>query len=1078
MLTMNQNAETLVKVSRPGLSGVYHRERLFRLLDRGCTRPMIWITGPPGCGKTTLVSSYIHSRKVPGLWYRIDETDSDVAQFFHYMSRAAQKLIRKKGSALPVYSQKDFKDITKFARLYFEELYSHFKKTSFVLVFDNYHELPEKSLLQKIINIGLLTIAKGGTIILISRKSMPPILSRIRANTSPEVLRWNELRLTQEEFEEIVQRKLGEHDREALQFLYTKTDGWVAGLVMMLEKVKTEKIKPQLLATLRPDEIFDYFKTEILEKIDPKKHDFLMKTAFFPRMTHHMAERFIGDPQAGRMLIDLHTSGCFTEKYLQSEAVYYYHPIFREFLLHCGRETIQEDDLMRLQRSAAEILEETCLYEDAAALFCKSCEWDKLIQLIYGNARLLIAKGRNMTLEGWLSCIPEEYFKTMPWLFYWKGLCTLPFNPKEGYRCFETAFEIFRSQNDDSGMFLAWAGAVEALIHSSMFTGLDEWIMILEDLKERFQVFPSREIEAQVASCMFIALVLRRPHHPEIDIWADRALSCSQECEDITVKIRSLVYLAWYKILKGDFAGASLAINSLQVITESNTVSPFYLLKFKEVESLYYWITGVADECQRVVSDGLALGRTTGIKEMNYNFLGHGAANALSTGDTASSKRLLQKMAASLEEGKSWDKSYYFFLKAWEAMLKRDMVQALINGETALNFAVEAGVTQVEALCHIEKAQVMHEMGEHEKAKESLNHARNIGYKIKSLLVEFMCLLSESQFAFDRGEEQTGLILLRNAMTIGKKQGYVNMFLWRAPVMAGLCAKALEGGIEIDYVQSLIKTRGLVHDFPQLHLESWPWPVKIFTLGRFSLVKDGKPVRSLGKVQKKPLSLLKALITLGGREVSEEHLLDILWYDADGDVAHKSFATTLHRLRRLIGNERVIQLHEGRLTLDTRYCWVDVWAFERMLGQVEVAWREGLDEHQKSYTIQKAEKAIELYKGPFLSGETDQPWTISYRERLRSKFLRTVRRLGLYWEEVGNCEKAVDCYQKGLEVDDLAEEFYQRLIYCYHSLDRRAEALTVYNRCRNTLSMVLGVNPSPSTETLYKKLLKGSGLKI
>jgi len=1036
---------------------------------------MIWITGPPGCGKTTLVSSYLDARKVPNLWYRIDESDSDIARFFRYMSLAAQTVIRKKGGSLPVYNPKSSKDVTKFARHYFEEFYSRLKKTPFIIVFDNYHEIPAKSAIQSAINIGLRNIAKGVTIILISRKGMPATLSRIRANYSPEIVRWNELRLTYEELEEVVKRRLGEQARETLEFLHTKTDGWVAGLVMMLEKVKTEKTRPELLDTIAPDEIFGYFETEIFEKIEPEKQHFLLKTAFFPRITHQMAEKFLDDRKAGRILLDLHTNGCFTDKYLQSESVYNYHPLFREFLLVRGREEIPDDELMRLQRGAASILVETCIFEDAAALFCKTCEWDQLIQLILGNARSLIAKGRDKTLEEWLSCLPEKFFEDVPMLLYWKGLCRLPFAPEESYRCFEKAFQIFSSQDDDSGMFLAWAGSVEALLDAFRFDILYEWVPLLEDLLQRFPGFPSKEIEAHVTSSMFATLVLRHPEHTEIDYWAERALSSSQEIEDASVKVRTLVYLAWDKILKGDFARASLAINTLQMITESSAVPPLYLLKFKEVEALYYWLNSVADECQRDVSDGLALARTTGIHKMDCSLLGHGAANALSAGDMASSKRLLQKMAVSMEDAGPWDKSFYYFLKAWESMIKKDMVQALINGETAVNLAVDTRVIQIEALCHIEKAQVMYELGEQEKAKESLNLARNVGYRIKSQLVEFMCLLTEAQFAFDRGDEQSGLILLRNAMTIGRKQGYRNMFLWRNHVMAGLCAKALEGEIEVDYVQELIKRRGLVHDFPQLHLEKWPWPLKIFTLGRFSLVKDGRPVRFSGKAQKKPLALLKALITLGGREVSEEYLLDILWYDADGDVAHKSFATTLHRLRKLVGNEKVLQLHEGRLTLDTRYCWVDVWAFERILGKVDVAWREREgDESKKAKAIQLAERAIEMYRGPYLSGETDQPWTISYRERLRSKFLRNVKRVGLYWEQVGNCDKAVDCYQKGLEVDDLAEEFYQRLIWCYHSLGRRAEAITVYNRCRNTLSMVLGVEPSPSTENLCKKLLSSS----
>ena len=217
--------------------------------------------------------------------------------------------------------------------------------------------------------------------------------------------------------------------------------------------------------------------------------------------------------------------------------------------------------------------------------------------------------------------------------------------------------------------------------------------------------------------------------------------------------------------------------------------------------------------------------------------------------------------------------------------------------------------------------------------------------------------------------------------------------------------------------------------------------------------------------------MLKALVTFGGREVAESQLMDALWYDADGDVAHRSFATTLHRLRKLIGNEEVIRLRDGRVTLDSRYCWVDVWAFERILGQIDASWKEGLTGNDMTRTIRLAERAIEMYKGPFMAGETDQHWVVSCRERLRSKFLRNVGKIGLYWEHAGDLNKAANCYKKGLEVDDLAEEFYQRLIICYQRLGRRAEALAAYNRCKNTLLAVLGVEPSVETEAIYKSLL-------
>ena len=92
---------------------------------------------------------------------------------------------------------------------------------------------------------------------------------------------------------------------------------------------------------------------------------------------------------------------------------------------------------------------------------------------------------------------------------------------------------------------------------------------------------------------------------------------------------------------------------------------------------------------------------------------------------------------------------------------------------------------------------------------------------------------------------------------------------------------------------------------PSQHLENWPWPLKINTLGQFAMERDGEAVRFSGKVQQKPLLLLKALIAFGGREVKEEQLCDALWPDAEGDLAHRSFETTLYRLRLLLGKEAI-----------------------------------------------------------------------------------------------------------------------------------------------------------------------------
>ncbi len=117
------------------------------------------------------------------------------------------------------------------------------------------------------------------------------------------------------------------------------------------------------------------------------------------------------------------------------------------------------------------------------------------------------------------------------------------------------------------------------------------------------------------------------------------------------------------------------------------------------------------------------------------------------------------------------------------------------------------------------------------------------------------------------------------------------------------------------------------------------------------------------------------------------------------------------------------------------------------------------------------EKAIELYQGPFLPGDAGQAWTAPYRERLRSKYLRLVLQQGLYLEESAQWRKAVEIFQRGLETDEFAEEFYQHLMMCYQRLGQKAEAIRVFDHCRTVLFSALGISPSKQTEALYSSLL-------
>jgi len=64
----------------------------------------------------------------------------------------------------------------------------------------------------------------------------------------------------------------------------------------------------------------------------------------------------------------------------------------------------------------------------------------------------------------------------------------------------------------------------------------------------------------------------------------------------------------------------------------------------------------------------------------------------------------------------------------------------------------------------------------------------------------------------------------------------------------------------------------------------------------------------------------------------------------------------------------------------------------------------------------------------------------------------------------------LECYRRGIEADELAEEFYQGVMRCHAAMGRTAEGMAAYRRLRQTLSVVLGVQPSESSEQLMQLL--------
>jgi LuxR family maltose regulon positive regulatory protein len=1086
---MHDDRASIAKITRPRLTGTVARERLFRLLDHGRERPVIWIVAPGGSGKTTLVASWLDAHRLPAVWYQVDEGDGDIATFFHYMGMAGRNAVPAKKRPLPALTPEYLSGIPVFTRRFFEDLFDRLLSVrptrssagGPVLVLDNFQDAPSNSPFHEMIAHGLDAVPDGATVVVVSRSEPPPPLSRLRANDRIALIGWQEIKLTRDETREMVEAQ-GIRDLQvnALAEIHQQTDGWAAGLILMREMLRTGGTDLTAQEGLGREGIFEYYSRELLGKTDEQTRDFLLRTSLLPRITVPMARKLTNIENADRILEDLNRNQFFTQKHVHDGVVYQYHPLFREFLQFQARRRFAPEEFAGLRQQAAAVLEDAGMIEDAAGLAMGSKDWKELARLALGHAEALLAQGRNATLDGWIRTVPEPVLAGLPWLLYWHGMACMPIDPRSGRTSFERAYAVFRERADAAGLYLSWAGIVDTYVYQwGEMNGLDRWIGEFTELQSIYPEIPTPEIKAQVTAAVFYALMQRRPEHPELPLWEGRLRDVLLRTEDLRFRAvmgsHLVLYHTWWS---GEQETADMLVKALRPARNLGNVPPMVQIAWRGIEGANLWMLGRTDECLQVAEEGMAIADATDVHLWDFLLLGHGVFSALGRDEPAKARPILERMAEHTGTGRHLVVARYHYLLAWEALALDRPANALDLARTGLQITIDSEMPSLAALLRTAVVDALIDLGEYAEARLQIEATKTTTIPARMGGLHALVLLLEARLRYLQGDQEAGDAALWESLLTNKKLGIRNYCGWRSRMVLPLYARALEAGIEVEFVQELIAVRRLAPEGPMLEIENWPWPVKVRTLGRFSLLRDGKPVAFSRKVQKKTLELLKAAIALGSEEVREEQIIDLLWPDAEGDAGHSAFKTALARLRQLIGAEAVIY-QDGRITLDPRMVWSDAAAFLRMSERVEREWKELKDSGERarsakertSRAVRDIERAIGLYCGPFVPDDAIA-WTVSLRERLRTRLLKLVTALADHYEQKGRWRTAAEVYLKGIEADKLREEFYQRLMLCHQRMGQQAEAIAVYNRCRAELSYGLGVAPSSMTESIVASIRK------
>jgi DNA-binding SARP family transcriptional activator len=419
------------------------------------------------------------------------------------------------------------------------------------------------------------------------------------------------------------------------------------------------------------------------------------------------------------------------------------------------------------------------------------------------------------------------------------------------------------------------------------------------------------------------------------------------------------------------------------------------------------------------------------------------------------------------------DRACIHYLHAWRAAIDGEVADAYREARTALAVAIETAIPWFECLARLAVARLQSDEADRRGVEAHLRMATAIAERLESPWLSYAVGLATANVLRGAGDTAAALAPLRTSLALAREHGFRAPLGWPPQALAALCALALDADIEPELARALVRAGNLAPATPPLRVRGWPWPFRFVMLGGFRCLRGDSVVELSGKGPGRPMELLKVLVALGGHDVRAYQLADALWPNAEADYAYKSFTATLHRLRRALDADDVLVLRDGRLSLNRALVWIDTWTLEQLFDDFE-ATLHGADACRDE-ALRRAfvAEALELYRGPFLPDEAEQPAYIARREHLRGRLLRFLAQVARGWEEGGQPERAADCWRRFIELDEVSEPLHRQLILCHTRSGAIGEATAAYERLRTVLAARLKTMPSAELQALYASL--GSG---
>jgi ATP/maltotriose-dependent transcriptional regulator MalT/DNA-binding SARP family transcriptional activator len=1062
--------------------GTLARPTLEERLLEGTDRRLTIVVGGAGFGKSTLAARIAATR--PTAWYTLDTSDRTIGGLAagvaaslrvrlpaipeHLATEVETSIEPTDDAAIMAQSSAAAATITDALQAALDD--------DLVLVLDDLHVLGGAAGSLRLVEALIRLAPPELHIVVTSRAEVPFAIERLRGQGQVVDVGGTSLAFSADEIHELLHALLGDdadhadlHD-VAAERIHVATGGWPAAVRLALEAYRNAPggdREGALDRLQRPEgPIFSYLAEEVVANASDDTRALVRHAVHFERFSAPLLGA-IGVPNPKATLDELSKRALFLQPLPGEKGWYALHGLIREFTL--ARLPLEPGEIRDLHRAAARWFENEGRLEAALSSYVESKDLDALARFLSERGGALVLRGATRQIVESTAVLPVD--RRDPRIERALGEACLT---RGEWREALAAFGRAAGADGTLDAATAWRMGVVHGVRGAYGEALA--------IYERAEVDGSQPADEALLAAWIASAHAHRGDVEASRVAAEQAVALAIACDDARALAAAHTAMGQLHELTND-PGRAASDYTVALAAAERAGDYLQTARIRNARGALELERGRFADALEILDDAVRQADTVGFAAFHARALVNRGRAKQGIGRFEEAMADFTAARAIYERIGSPSVALALTREGSMHALRGDAFLARAAFENAVRAASNANDSQALAPALIGLAQTI-VFDEPDRARELAEQAMTLGRDVAPVTI----LLGAARVALSVGDREQAERYAREAVEVGRARhddpGMAASLelvaltsldhdealrlvdeaaaIWRrSPAPYGVARNRLffariaggeagrEAAVEAERIFRSMGARGPAGDAAEIveAISAAERPtLRIQSLGRFRLVREGEAVPTTAWQSKKARDLLKILVARRGRATTRDTFFELLWPDDDPEPLGNRLSVALATVRSVLDPNKqypaefFVPADKGSIALDLDHIDLDVEAF---LGEAAAASRLARA-GDAAGAQSKLEAAEALYGGDFLEEDPYEDWAVGLREEAQATYISIARSLAEASASDGDADGATRYYLRILERDPYDEGAHLGLVAALVAAGRHGEARRRY----------------------------------